>query len=318
MVVDNEGNIFVSDVGNHRVQKYSSEGQFLNSFGSQGMGPGEFMVSNNIEIGPSGNLYLAAIRKQRFIEFDSNGKTLREFNAEGMPTQRELNLSPLGYYFVGPVTSEFYITSNSTIIFKDMSNFATLRIHDLNGGFLKSFGETYTFEDEFFNRYGNEVSFTVDKAGFIYSTFNFRNRIEKFSSDGELLMRIDRATGFEETSEILMTPRSIQAIRERTSQLFNRVLENFNVPDINIFSSGIATDGKDRIWVESNIKQPDFTVPIDRREYTHFEIYEKDGSLLGFVQNPVNSEIFRIFDNRVFFIDPRETMSVYEYRIIEK
>ncbi|MCH8287160.1 6-bladed beta-propeller [candidate division KSB1 bacterium] len=157
MVVDNEGNIFVSDVGNHRVQKYSSEGQFLNSFGSQGMGPGEFMVSNNIEIGPSGNLYLAAIRKQRFIEFDSNGKTLREFNAEGMPTQRELNLSPLGFYFVGPVTSEFYITSNSTIIFKDMSNFATLRIHDLNGGVLKSFGETYTFEDEFFNRYGNEI-----------------------------------------------------------------------------------------------------------------------------------------------------------------
>ncbi|MCH8285574.1 hypothetical protein IIB79_03510, partial [candidate division KSB1 bacterium] len=171
---------------------------------------------------------------------------------------------------------------------------------------------------QFFNRYGNEVSFTVDKAGFIYSTFNFRNRIEKFSSDGELLMRIDRATGFEETSEILMTPRSIQAIRERTSQLFNRVFENFNVPDINIFSSGIAIDGKGRIWVESNIKQPDFTVPIDRREFTHIEIYEKDGSLLGFVQNPVNSEIFRIFDNRVFFIDPRETMSVYEYRIIEK
>ena len=40
--VYSEGNIFVLDDGNHRIQKFDKDGNYLLSFGRKGQGPGEF------------------------------------------------------------------------------------------------------------------------------------------------------------------------------------------------------------------------------------------------------------------------------------
>lgn len=42
MAMDSHGNIYVSDWGNNRVQKFNSKGQFLMSFGTLGTGDGQF------------------------------------------------------------------------------------------------------------------------------------------------------------------------------------------------------------------------------------------------------------------------------------
>jgi hypothetical protein len=48
--VDKNGNIYVLDSGNHRVQKYDLNGNYLVSIGKKGLGPGEFNNPINIQI----------------------------------------------------------------------------------------------------------------------------------------------------------------------------------------------------------------------------------------------------------------------------
>ncbi len=47
---DAEGNIYVLDAGNHRVQVYDAQGGFLRSLGREGQGPAEFQRPRNLVI----------------------------------------------------------------------------------------------------------------------------------------------------------------------------------------------------------------------------------------------------------------------------
>ena len=49
---DPDGNIYVLDSGNFRIQKYDTRGNYLTTFGKQGRGPGEFRDPFSIVIGP--------------------------------------------------------------------------------------------------------------------------------------------------------------------------------------------------------------------------------------------------------------------------
>lgn len=42
VVVDSKDNVYVADYGNHRIQKFSKDGNFILKWGSKGVGDGEF------------------------------------------------------------------------------------------------------------------------------------------------------------------------------------------------------------------------------------------------------------------------------------
>ena len=42
--MDGEGNIFVADSGNNRIQKFTANGQFLSAVGTKGEGPLQFIL----------------------------------------------------------------------------------------------------------------------------------------------------------------------------------------------------------------------------------------------------------------------------------
>ena len=49
IVMNDDGNIYILDAGNCRVQKFDSEGKFLASFGREGQGPGEFNSPSSLD-----------------------------------------------------------------------------------------------------------------------------------------------------------------------------------------------------------------------------------------------------------------------------
>ena len=59
IALDGSGNFYVADTGNHRIQKFSSNGAFILSFGTQGSGDGAFIQPSGIAVDGSGNFYVA-------------------------------------------------------------------------------------------------------------------------------------------------------------------------------------------------------------------------------------------------------------------
>jgi len=75
--VDKNGQIYILDAGNSRIQCFSKEGKFLFSFGRQGQGPGE--LSNDatkIKILSDGNIYVIDNRQRRINVYNPEGKFL--------------------------------------------------------------------------------------------------------------------------------------------------------------------------------------------------------------------------------------------------
>jgi hypothetical protein len=54
--VDDEGNLFVTDIGNKRIQMYDKKGVFVRTIGRQGQGPGEYVFPGQVSFDPEGNI----------------------------------------------------------------------------------------------------------------------------------------------------------------------------------------------------------------------------------------------------------------------
>ncbi len=71
--VDADGNVYVVDTGNNRIQKFTSDGMLLMTWGSLGAGDGQFNHPHGVGIGPKGNLYVSETGNNRVQKFKSDG-----------------------------------------------------------------------------------------------------------------------------------------------------------------------------------------------------------------------------------------------------
>ncbi|UCE21707.1 MAG: 6-bladed beta-propeller, partial [Candidatus Aminicenantes bacterium] len=58
IAVDSQNNIYVLDGGNYRIQKFDKDGNYLQTIGRKGQGPGEFMMPFNIFLDELDNIYV--------------------------------------------------------------------------------------------------------------------------------------------------------------------------------------------------------------------------------------------------------------------
>jgi len=69
--VDDEGNFYVCDGGNRRVQKYDKNGTYVRTIGRQGQGPGEYMYPSSLFFDDVGNPCVHD--SPSLIYYDKNG-----------------------------------------------------------------------------------------------------------------------------------------------------------------------------------------------------------------------------------------------------
>ncbi len=80
---DAQGNSYFSDgYINSRVAKASNRGDWLDSWGSLGNGPGQFDTPHGVAIAPNGEVYVADRGNRRIQVLDSSGKFLRQFTID--------------------------------------------------------------------------------------------------------------------------------------------------------------------------------------------------------------------------------------------
>lgn len=306
VVIDDEGAVYILDAGNHEVKKYDRDGNYLDSFGKKGAGPGEFVGATQLDLFADGDIVVNDLAVRMVNIFDRNGDFVGRINHNGLPPAQILALrsGEIAAFYRKIVYSE-----------SDMKSRLLVNVFDKKGNLLREFVRPRIYEDSSTNFWCNSIFLAADDLDNIYVNFQSQNRIEKYSAAGELLLSIDRQLEYPETQEI-----------KKKQYMYDEgplIAVSFNT-----VSAGIQTDAKGRIWSGTLKRQRD---PEDktnsqegrreggRPEDYMFEIFDDRGILLGRLQEKFYyGQRFRIFGERLFLIDRDVEMAVFEYRIVDE
>ena len=106
--VDSKDNIYLCQTpreGEHLVFKFSSQGEFLASFGDWGQGPGEVLWPDILETTSQDELFIVDSGKKKIMFFDINGEFLRDLPFSFIYLPRVgLILLPNDFYLVYQIT----------------------------------------------------------------------------------------------------------------------------------------------------------------------------------------------------------------------
>jgi DNA-binding beta-propeller fold protein YncE len=78
-----EGDIYVTDTGNFRVERFSPEGKFIRSYGQLGDAVGNFARPKGIALDRAGRIYVSDAAFENVQVFDNSGRLLMFFGESG-------------------------------------------------------------------------------------------------------------------------------------------------------------------------------------------------------------------------------------------
>nr|ABZ06905.1 putative NHL repeat protein [uncultured marine crenarchaeote HF4000_ANIW93H17] len=172
IAVDDERNIYVADTGNSRIQKFTHEGQFLSSWGTNGVENGELQSPVGIAIYEN-NVYVVDEKQNTVQKFDNDGNFILKWGERG--NENGQFSSPQG----------ITIDSSGIVYVADSKNHRIQQFTS-DGEFLSSFGK--------FGYGDGKLKTPVDVAvygDFIYVSDPGGYKIEKYTSDGIFLKSFD-------------------------------------------------------------------------------------------------------------------------------
>lgn len=295
---DHMGNTFVLDPEEGCIKKFSSSGEYLTQFGRKGQGPGEYQYPMQIDC-RSDQLLVTSMAAQFHI-FDLNGEYKKKF---GLPQYQGIGMKLMDFDKVVGYSLGFRHDNS-----KENS---ILKIFDTEGNIEHEFGEPFLVDNARGSWTANYTNIMVDDDNNIYLAFIHQNRIEKYSDNGKLLLKISRELPFGLEYKYGKEKMEIQGVvREIDRAMFPFV------------SRGIGVDSHGRIWVLGYKKE----VPRDQgsegfviQEYLHFEVFSKEGILLARLPFPDGMERFdnmTMDGDHIYFADPYGQACVYKYKAI--
>lgn len=213
--IDGQGNLWISDHKNNRIEKFTNKGTVLASYGTTGTGNLQFKGPWGIAVNKStGNVYVCDYENNRVEELSSTGTFVRAFGTSGSGTlenpsgitidtsgnlwvaddghNRIVEFSATGEYiaaygsfgsgekqFNGPTDIAY---SAGDLYIADAGND---RIQELStsGAYVRSFGSEGSNSSEFYGPFG----VSADATGNLYVVDKGNSRVEEFSATGGFL-----------------------------------------------------------------------------------------------------------------------------------
>jgi len=178
VAVDKEGNVYVVDSGNHRIQKFDAHGHFLAQWGGQGNGPGQFREPWGIAVADDGSVYVADTWNHRIQKFDSEGRFLLQWGTYGAT---EGTLGAAGVFW-GP--RDVAIDAEGNVYVTDTGN-KRVQKFDPKGKFLGQWGGGGVLDGQM----DEPVGIAIDEKGNIYIADTWNQRVQKFDKDFNFLTK---------------------------------------------------------------------------------------------------------------------------------
>lgn len=206
------GDIFVSDTLNHRIQKFTPDGNYLSSFGSFGDFKGFFNQPHGILCDPDNNIFVCDLFNHRIQKFDSLGEHITSWGGLGdkegyfnrpigicQDSEGFLYISDMGNHRVQKFTADgqFVLSfgkqgkndgdffkpvpvchHNNMILIGEIST-DRIQMFDKKGSFIKSFNYSQDTPSDF--RGTSNIS--VDSNGNLYISEFWNNKISILSDE---------------------------------------------------------------------------------------------------------------------------------------
>ena len=174
-----DGAFYVTDTGNHRIQKFGPDRSFLTAWGSKGQEPGQFDTPIDLIVDEQGRVYvLDSFRNRAPAEpetgavqvFDADGRFLAEWGEYGTePGQLQ------GPFGIG-------LDPDGTLLIAEFDNNRVQRFTP-EGELLDGWGGYGTADGEFV--WAMDAS--VDAAGRVFVTDYSNSRVQVFDPEGQFL-----------------------------------------------------------------------------------------------------------------------------------
>jgi len=84
LAVDQEGNLYVADTLNNRIEIFDADGKFISTFGKAGDGPGYFARPKGVAIDGDGHIWVADGQQDRVQIFNKDAQLLISFGGHGL------------------------------------------------------------------------------------------------------------------------------------------------------------------------------------------------------------------------------------------
>jgi len=170
VAVSPDGNVYVADNYNYRIQYFSPAGSFIGQWGSYGSGNGQFNRPLDVAVSPDGNVYVADQYNNRVQYFTSSGSFLGKWGSVGQGDGEFYNLSGVAVAPDGSV----YVAD----LFNDRVQHFTA-----TGSYLGKWGAEGSGKGQFRSPKG----VAVDERGVVYVADDNNSRVQYFTSSGSFL-----------------------------------------------------------------------------------------------------------------------------------
>ena len=170
-----DGNLYIADTGNHRIQVFATDGAFVRKWGEEGNLPGQFGFPACTALDDVGNVYVVDTINHRVQKFTAQGEYLTYWGGYGTTADGKFN-RPQG----------IMVDGSGNVFVADTGNG---RIQKFNGtgSFLAKWGSKGSNDGEF----NLPTSLAFDTEGNIYVADSGNHRIQKFSGTGAFLLKWD-------------------------------------------------------------------------------------------------------------------------------
>lgn len=174
-----DGFVFIADLWNHRIQKFTQDGKFVLEWGTFGQGndPYQFWGPRGLAVDSKGHLLVVDSGNKRVVVYDSNGKFISQIGGLG----KELGQfdEPIGVA----------VDSDGTIYVGDYWNarIQVLKIDD--GGIIMP--KSMWYVDGWGDNSLDYKPYICLHNGHVFAPIPAHNRVLEYASDGTLLRTFD-------------------------------------------------------------------------------------------------------------------------------
>lgn len=239
VAIDLQGNLWVTDKANHRIEKFDSSGNFIAKYGSFGSGNGQLNRPSSVAIDAAGNVFIADSNNHRIQKLSPEGTFISKFGTFGSGNG-QLNKP-----------EDVAVDAAGNIWVADTLNG---RVQKFNGAgeFVKVFDSGYLYDP---------TAVDVDVGGNVWVADWRKNRITIFDSEGNFKSNIGTEGQFNRLDGLEIDDHGNVWVAD----LYNNRIQRFNLAGEYVgqfgtagsgagqfgldFPMGIAADSKGHLWI---------------------------------------------------------------------